>query len=90
MSENYTVDKNELTEVDVCSRCGKDLRTVKEIHVVEGTFYCSAECAIDAYTDGIIANAREQAKAIYNDFCEVVTPVDIGIVEESEDEEEKN
>ena len=88
MSENYTVDKNDLTEIDECHNCHKALKDCKEIHVVEGTFYCSAECAIDSYTEGIIINAREQAKAIYNDFCEIVTPVDIGLVEDTDDEEE--
>lgn len=82
MPENYTIDKNKLTEEDECVWCHKLLKDCEEIHVVEGTFYCSAECAIEAYTEGIIINAKEQAKAIYNDFCEIVTPVDIGIVEE--------
>lgn len=81
MYDKYTVNKEDLTAPDVCVRCRKDLRTVEEIHVTEGRFYCSKQCSIDYHTDEIILNAKEQATAIYNDFTEVVTPVDIGIVD---------
>ena len=76
------VDRSKLTEGDVCHRCGKDLRTVEEIHVTEGMHFCSKQCTIDHYVDDIITNAKEGATAMYNDFAEVVTPIDIGLVRE--------
>lgn len=72
-------NRKDLTANDVCRYCGKDLRTVDEIHTSEGMLFCSEECTVNHYTDEIIANAKEQAKAMYRDFAEIVTAEDIGI-----------
>lgn len=79
---SYTVDKRLLNEGDVCHRCEKDLRTVQEIHVSEGMHFCSKACAVAHYTDEVIRNARESAIALYEDYAEIVKPVDIGITKE--------
>lgn len=78
----YTVDRSKLTEVDVCVCCGRDLRTVADIHVTEGRFYCTKTCAINHIMMKVLSTAKEQAEAIYNDFTEIVTPVDIGVSKE--------
>ena len=79
---SYRVDKNLLCDSDVCHRCGKDLRTVKEIHASEGMHFCSKACAVEHYTDEVVKNARESAVALYEDYAEIVTPVDIGITKD--------
>lgn len=65
-----------------CTQCGKDLASLKEIHVAEGNNFCSEECAISYRVDEIIMNAKEDAKAWYKDTAEIVTPIDIGMVHE--------
>lgn len=75
-------NRKDLTEIDVCMHCGKDLRTVNEIHTVEGHLYCSKACAINDYTNTIIASAKDTATSVYNDCAEVVTPLDIGLCRE--------
>ena len=77
MSKTY--NREDLTETDVCMYCEKDLRTVDEIHAVEGQLYCSKECAIKAQTEVIIASAKDTAQEWYDDCAEIVTPKDIGI-----------
>lgn len=74
------IDKRYITSRDVCKKCGKDLRFVNEIHVTEGMHFCSKLCAIKHYIDDINLNAEESAISMYNDFAEVVTTVDIGLV----------
>jgi hypothetical protein len=63
-----------------CHRCGKDLSKVEEIHASEGMMFCSDACAIDHYIDEIIMNAKEQAKKLYDEYAETITPADIGLV----------
>lgn len=77
MSKTY--NREDLTESDVCALCHKDLRTVNEIHAVEGQLFCSKECAIEMQTNIIVMSARDTATEWYNDCAEVVTPKDIGI-----------
>ena len=76
------VNREALTAEDVCMHCGRDLRTVDEIHVVEGMHFCTCDCAIFYETNQIIANAKDQATQWYNNFSEIVKPVDIGIAYE--------
>ena len=66
--------------VDCCAQCNKPLSGCDEIHAVEGSLYCSKECAIDARMELIINSAKEQAAEWYNDYAETVTPADIGIL----------
>lgn len=78
----HTFDRKDLTVKDTCQHCSKDLRLVNEIHVVEGSMYCSESCAINEQTNIIIDSAKETAKQWYNNFAEVVTARDIGIIRE--------
>ena len=77
--KRFVYSREDLTEHDVCHNCRRDLRAFKEIHSVEGMLFCSEECAIAHETYVIMASAKEQAKAWYNDFAEVVAAEDIGI-----------
>lgn len=52
-----------------CARCNKP---ITEDHIVDDAHYCSDECAIVALTDDIIMNAKECAKAYYNESVEIV------------------
>lgn len=79
MAGNKMHNRADLTEGDICMHCGKDLRKVKEIHVVEGMHFCSKLCAISYQTSVIIASAKETAMQWYEDCAETVTPTDIGI-----------
>ena len=77
MDKQY--NREDLNEGDVCANCGKDLRTVDEIHVVEGMHFCSKTCAIVHQANVIIQSAQEMATEWYNDCAEIVTPRDIGL-----------
>lgn len=76
------VNRKDLTDGDVCQQCGKDLRTVEEIHVVEGMHFCSEKCAVENQAEAVRSSAYELAQQWYNDCHEIVTPVDIGITYE--------
>lgn len=67
---------------NVCRHCGKDLTTVKEIHVVEGDHFCSRDHAIEWCINDTILNVKEGAIQWYEDKAEIVTPQDIGLVYE--------
>ena len=69
-----------MDEITRCHHCNKDLSTVEEIHAAEGMLFCSEECAINYEMDLIIMSAKEQAKEWYNEYAEIVTPADIGII----------
>lgn len=77
MSKVY--NREDLNEGDICAWCKKDLRTVDEIHVVEGQHFCSKACAVHHQTDVIIASAKDMAIEWYDDCAEIVIPSDIGI-----------
>lgn len=79
---NKKYNSTDLTAHDVCMECGKDLRLCYEIHVVEGTHFCSRECAITHETEVIMQSANDMAIEHYNDVAEVVTPAEIGLVRE--------
>lgn len=68
-----------MSDVCTCMKCGKNLAKVKEIHATEGMLFCSESCTIEYYMDDIIANAKEQAKKMYADYAEVISPKDIGL-----------
>lgn len=80
MDKQY--DRAALTEADVCNNCGKDLRLLDEIHVVEGLPYCSKDCAVEHQANIITSSALNTAKEWYRDCAEIVTPRDIGMVSE--------
>lgn len=80
MAGTLTYNREDLNEGDVCRHCGKDLRTVNEIHVVEGMHYCRKQCAIDEQIIVIMASAKDTATQWYEDCAEIVTPTDIGLV----------
>lgn len=82
MTGSKAYDRKDLTEGDVCMLCGRDLRDVDEIHVVEGMHFCSEPCAINHQASVIIQSAYDTAQQWYNDCHEIVTPVDIGLVYE--------
>lgn len=65
-----------------CTHCHVDLSTVEEIHAVHGELFCSKGCAIDHITQDIIRNAKEEAIAIYDNNFEVVSPSEIGLIQE--------
>lgn len=67
---------------NVCAHCGKDLRMVEEIHVVEGQHFCTKACAVHEQMDVIVASAKDTATEWYDECAEIVTPQDIGIVYE--------
>ena len=77
-----TYNREDLTEGDVCMWCKKDLRTVDEIHAVEGHHFCSKDCAIASQAEIIAMSAKELATEWYNDCAEIVTPSDIGLCKE--------
>ena len=79
MAGSMKYNREDLTEGDVCRRCGKDLRMVDEIHAVEGMHFCSKKCAIDHKVVVITISAKHAALQWYNDCAETVTPTDIGI-----------
>ena len=81
-------NRADLTDGDVCKHCGKDLRKVDEIHVVEGMHFCRKFCAVEwkaddlkehSKTNGSVAEYVDDAKEWYSDYAEVVTPMDIGL-----------
>ena len=82
MAGTKQYNREDLREGDICAWCKKDLRTVDEIHVVEGYHFCSKNCAIADQTEVIIDTAKEKATEWYNDCAEIVTPIDIGLVKE--------
>ena len=77
MANQY--NREDLTEGDVCANCGKDLRKVDEIHVVEGMHFCNKSCAIVHQVNVIIQSAEATATQWYDDCAEIVTPRDIGL-----------
>ena len=64
----------------LCRQCGKDLRTVDEIHSVEGMLFCSKLCAVVHKASSRIVAANAEANKWYNDCAEVISPSDIGLV----------
>ena len=69
-----------IDKTDHCAHCDTLLNTCEEIHAVEGKLYCSKECAINGRIDEIVLNSKEVAIEWYNDYAEVVSPAEIGIL----------
>lgn len=61
---------------DVCMLCGEQFNT-DEVHAVEGMLFCSKACALGHKV--FIGADMAEAAQWYEDYAEIVNPVDIGI-----------
>lgn len=66
-----------------CITCGKDLSNVSEIHALYGLLFCSETCTMSHISE---TNEYVDAVRLYREVAEVVTPQDIGLKEDTDNE----
>ena len=68
---------------DTCSNCAKPLAGLHEIVAMQGELYCGKTCAKAHLKREYFAKADEATEERYNEYAEIVSPVDIGIMSEA-------
>lgn len=72
--------------LDVCPMCGQILAVKDKIVSIDGTLYCSKNCAVTGIMSEVnmlsYVDCKTYAQLRFDAYAEEVTPVDVGITKE--------